>query len=325
MLDDFGIFLVLTAKVCTPISSNPSLTAFLQSLFAYHIEPLVSSFQREIATQTPQKLDGNVHFFSVGSLLGRTMVIFKKRQNTASFFRVVEPIVDRTVRLPTGVGSWFRNYRELNLLSDSFDAMLLENKIAILCTKGFEFMYLPDFKRMTIPQREDSRLADLIKRCEACRPLGMFRSTNDEFLLCYNEFGLYVDGNGDPSPSRPIGTIEWEGNAERVAFHAPYVLLFDNRFIEVRHVETGRLAQIIPGTDVHCSWDGRSRASDSNEQNVAEHRNQEARVHAVMNAPEPPVQLNQPVRAITQRVSELVPTIPTTMTYFTPSSRTDDQ
>ncbi|KAJ7777436.1 Dbl-like domain-containing protein [Mycena metata] len=332
MLEDFGIFLVLADK----------------SLFAYHIEALVpSSPQSANATQTPQKLNGNVQFFSVGSLLGRTLVIFMKRKNVDSIFHVVEPIIDKInerAKAPAGIGSrfgfrqpksdWFRPYRDFFLPCESFDVMFLKARIAILCTKGFEIMDLLDFKSVTIPQREDPRLANLAKRCEACRPMGMFRSTDEEFLLVYNEFGLYVNKHGDPSPSRPVGTVEWEGTAERVAFHAPYILLFDTRFIEVRDVETGRLAQIIPGNDMHCLWDGRGQASNSNEQNLADHRNgvlQDARVHGVMNAPEPPAQPGRPApRAVVQHVFELIPTIPlylpgslaspSTTTYFSSSS-----
>ncbi|KAJ7497980.1 CNH domain-containing protein [Mycena galericulata] len=332
MLEDFGIFLVLADK----------------SLFAYHIEALVPSSPQSVnATQTPQKLNGNVHFFSVGSLLGRTLVIFMKRKNLDSIFHVVEPIIDKInerAKTPAGIGSrfgfrqpksdWFRSYRDFFLPSESFDVMFLKARIAILCTKGFEIMDLLDFKSVTIPQREDPRLANLAKRCESCRPMGMFRSTDEEFLLCYNEFGLYVNKHGDPSPSRPVGTVEWEGTAERVAFHAPYILLFDSRFIEVRDVETGRLAQIIPGNDMHCLWDGRGQASNSNEQNLADHRNgviQDARVHGVMNAPEPPPLPGRAApRAVAQHVFELIPTIPlylpgslaspSTTTYFASSS-----
>jgi hypothetical protein len=46
--------------------------------------------------------------------------------------------------------------------------------------------FFHSFKSVTIPQREDPRLANLAKRCESCRPMGMFRSTDEEFLLCYN-------------------------------------------------------------------------------------------------------------------------------------------
>ncbi|KAF9646331.1 hypothetical protein BDM02DRAFT_3065113, partial [Thelephora ganbajun] len=50
--------------------------------------------------------------------------------------------------------------------------------------------------------------------------------------------------------------VEWEGAAERVAWHPPYTLPFDSRFIEIRHVETGRLVQIVSGNDMRWIWDG---------------------------------------------------------------------
>ncbi|OJT02956.1 Rho1 guanine nucleotide exchange factor 1 [Trametes pubescens] len=316
MLEDFGIFLVLADK----------------SLFAYHIEALVpSSPQSAHTSQTPQKLSGNkdVHFFSVGNLNGRTLVIYMKKKGLDSVFRVLEPVVGkinertdapRTFGSRLGLRSqrseWFRVYRDFFLPSEAFDLIFLKAKIVILCTKGFEIMDLTDFKSVTIPQRDDPRLEKLAKRCESCRPMGMFRSSNDEFLLCYDEFGLYVDRHGDPS--RSIGTIEWEGTAEHVAWHPPYVLLFDSRFIEIRHVETGRLAQIIPGNDVRCIWDGRGvtgapQTPSAPEGFGQEMISQEPRVHGVMNLADAAAPLGPNTRVgrpIAQHVFELIPTIP---------------
>ncbi|KAI0794364.1 Dbl domain-containing protein [Fomes fomentarius] len=315
MLEDFGIFLVLADK----------------SLFAYHIEALVpSSPQSAHTSQTPQKLSGNkdVHFFSVGNLNGRTLVIYMKKKGLDSVFRVLEPVVGKInerSKAPQTFGSrlglrsqrseWFRVYRDFFLPSEAFDLIFLKAKIVILCTKGFEIMDLTDFKSVTIPQRDDPRLEKLAKRCESCRPMGMFRSSNDEFLLCYDEFGLYVDRHGDPSRSN--GTIEWEGTAEHVAWHPPYVLLFDSRFIEIRHVETGRLAQIIPGNDVRCIWDGRGvtgvpPATPVPEGYGQEGISQEPRVHGVMNATDTSAAVpnSRSLRPVAQHVFELIPTIP---------------
>lgn len=126
------------------------------------------------------------------------------------------------------------------------------------------------------------------------------------------EFGVYVDKQGNPN--RTTGIVEWEGTADKVAMHSPYVLLFDPRFIEVRHVETGRLIQIIPGSDIRCVWDGRSvdpsstfAPPEGNEENMI----QEPRVHAVMNVSDTPTQPGgRPMRGIVQHVFELYPTIP---------------
>lgn len=130
----------------------------------------------------------------------------------------------------------------------------------------------------------------------------------------FTEFGLYVDKHGDPS--RSAGTIEWEGTAERVALHSPYVLIFDSRFIEIRHIETGRLAQIIPGNDVRCIWDGRGVGTNFTATPAREGENaaQEAQIHAVMNSGEPQPQGSasgsRPLRVVAQNVVELLPTIP---------------
>ncbi|KAJ3993564.1 Dbl-like domain-containing protein [Lentinula boryana] len=318
MLEDYGIFLVLADK----------------SLFAYHIEALVpSSFQSATTSHVPQKLNGNkdVHFFTVGTLHGRTLVIYMKKKGLDSIFRVLEPVSEKIkerAKAPSSFGSrifvrsskseWFKIYRDFFLPSESYDLIFLKATIAILCSRGFEIMDLNDFKSVTIPQRDDPRLAYLAKRCESCRPIGMFKSAEDEFLLCYNEFGVYVDKHGDPN--RPSGTIEWEGTAERVAVHAPYVLLFDSRFIEIRHLENGRLAQIIPGNDIRCIWDGRGVSSLSpispSAHNLSfpvpespdEPLNQDAQVHAVMNAPDTGGGLRG--RMVVQQVFELLPTVP---------------
>ncbi|KAF9454366.1 Dbl homology domain-containing protein [Macrolepiota fuliginosa MF-IS2] len=310
MLEDFGLFLVLADKI----------------LFAYLIEALVpTQLNVSLPSVNPQRLGtsgGGVLFFTTGTMQNRTLVIYMKKRGSDSVFHALEPVAESISERPkanTGIGSrffpknkndWFRTYKEFMLPSECYDLLFLKARIAILCQKGFEIMQLENLSSVTIPVTNDSRLA---QRCESCRPLGMFRVNDDEFILCYNEFGLYVTKHGDPS--RNNSTVEWEGTAERVALHAPYILLFDPRFIEVRHVETGRLAQIISGTDVRCVWDGRDVDStpaaiftESPDENIS----QEPRVHAVMNCT-PELQFQQsgrPSRGTYQHVFELIPTIP---------------
>ncbi|KAF4610695.1 hypothetical protein D9613_007108 [Agrocybe pediades] len=305
ILEEFGLFLVLADKV----------------LFAYHLEALVPTTPGSVhASQTPQKIHSkDVQFFSVGVLNDRTLVIYmKKKGNSDSVFFAVEPVIDK-INQPPKAGypfkkktEWFRQYKEFTF-PDAYDLIFLRaSRIAVLCAKGFMIMDLNDYKSVTIPQRDDPKFPYLGKRCDSCRPKGMFRSKEDEFLLCYDEFGLFVDRHGHPS--RSTGIIEWEGTAVKVAMHAPYVLLFDTRFIEIRHVETGRLVQIIPGNDVHCVWDGRSLDTGAAVVPAAgseDHMVQEPRVHAVMNLTEQSLQPGvRAVRGVMQHVFELFPTIP---------------
>ncbi|KIM21778.1 hypothetical protein M408DRAFT_80040, partial [Serendipita vermifera MAFF 305830] len=290
MLEDFGLFLVLAEG----------------TLFAYQIEALVptSPPSRDVA-RNAQKVNGNkdIEFFTTGMLGGRTLIIYMKRKGTDSVFRVLEPVIERINEKEKASGGfgrftfgnsrseWFRIYRDFFLPSEAFDIYFLKAKLAILCTTGFEIMDLMDFKSVTIPQRDDRRLAPWKDRLQSCKPLGMFRSSEDEFLLCYNEFGMYVDRHGDPRSQNVV--VGWEGTAQRVACHPPYIVLFDPRFIEIRLIQTGRLVQIIPGDDVRCLWDGRGGGGsvpmipppgpDGWEKGGTQH----ARIHAMMRAEEP--------------------------------------
>ncbi|KAF8075178.1 CNH domain-containing protein [Lyophyllum atratum] len=322
MLDDFGLFLVLANK----------------ELFAYHIEALVPTPQHSTnASQHPQKLSGNkeVQFFSVGKMLERTFVIFMRKRGADSYFHVLEPVLEKIherPKAPSGMWGllrspkqeWFKSYKEFVLSTETYDLIFLKARIAILSKTAFEIMNLHDRSSTRIPQLDPP----LAPRSDTCRPIGIFRSQEHEFLLCYSEFGIYVDKQG--VPSRKACIIEWEGIADSVAFHAPYVLLFDPHFIEIRHVETGRLSQIVPGHDMRCVWDGRGHSSNnavtpgaSSEDEMV----QEAHVHAVMNHPEPTAQpAGRPLRPVAQHVFELIPTIPlylpgslaspSTATYF---------
>lgn len=48
-----------------------------------------------------------------------------------------------------------------------------------------------------------------------------------------------------------------------IALHYPYVLAFEPTFIEVRHVETGLMAQVIAGTSVSCLFADTPPSADS--------------------------------------------------------------
>ena len=90
MLENFGIFLVLADKVCFfKNSSRPSmLNMDMKALFAYDVEALVPSSPHGAHTsQVPLKLSGkkDVHFFSVGTLQGRTLIVYMKKKGVCAF------------------------------------------------------------------------------------------------------------------------------------------------------------------------------------------------------------------------------------------------
>lgn len=117
-----------------------------------------------------------------------------------------------------------------------------------------------------------------------------------------------MDRHGDPS--RSVVMIEWEGTAERAAFHPPYVILFDQRFIEIRHIDHGRLVQIIQGGEIRCIWDGRgggvAPVATPGPAGWPDHDMSESRVHAVMRSPD----TDGKSKYVAQYVFELKETVP---------------
>ncbi|CCM02649.1 uncharacterized protein FIBRA_04753 [Fibroporia radiculosa] len=293
VLADLAFFLVLADGV---------LVAF--DLHALISPPRGASTR---ATKPPQALCEEgvfVEFFCVGLLNGRPSVVCMNRKGTTSLFHIFTPNLPDLPEYRE-CNDMFRLHREFFIPSEAYDLVFLGSKISILCPKGFEVMDVTEFYSVTLPVREDTRLRLMTKRHGVCRPIGMIRTTEGHFLLCYKAFGFYVDNHGDPCSSSSI--IEWEGVAERVAWHPPYVLLFSPTFIEVRHAMTGRLAQIIPGIGVGCLYDGRRRVPYLDDWSPGVP--QEPRVHGLMRPGSAPSN-DTPAEQEAQFVFELVPTIP---------------
>ena len=124
-------------------------------------------------SQVPQKLNGSkdVHFFRVGILHNRTVVVYMKKNGVQSIsnqlvpfsnsvfflslkvdsiFRVLEPVgekINQNARalssgldLRSAKSEWFQNYRDFVLPLEAFDIIFLKTRVAILCSKGFEIM-----------------------------------------------------------------------------------------------------------------------------------------------------------------------------------------
>ncbi|SNX82432.1 related to ROM2 - GDP/GTP exchange factor for Rho1p [Melanopsichium pennsylvanicum] len=255
VLESFGIFVVLADKV----------------LISYSLEALVPTTSSSASTlRPPQKLSGNrdVLFFNVGVLKDRTLLIYMKKKASESVFRALEPVLNapRGSEGKSGSGffgkfgkdsknsDWFRIYKTFFIPSEAYSIQFLKSKLCIICAKGFEIMNLDSLLPGTIPDfvhanREDVRVQQLAKRVETAKPLGMYKTSDGDFLLCYDAFACYVDRLGEPTRLEQI--IEWEGFPKQVAFSGNYVLAFDSRFVEVRDALTGRLVQIMRGVDLH--------------------------------------------------------------------------
>lgn len=248
VLEEFSLCIILADK----------------SLIAYHLDVVVpvSNFpapNQDSARKAPQKLSGSrdVAFFATACMKDRTLVFYKKKEQMHSTFKVLEPVYQKSGEKKTrifgkkfsGTTEFFREFDEFYIPTECFTMNLFHSYIAISTAKGFELMTLDKKVPISIPDTKNPAIASIAARLQDQRPLGMFRLSDAEFLLCYQECGVYVDKHGEVSRSV---IMEFVGKAKTAAMYGAYLVLFDDDFVEVRNAENGRLRQVIAGREVRC-------------------------------------------------------------------------
>lgn len=242
VLEEFSLFLLISDK----------------ALIAYHLDSVcpVGGVQAssDSARRAPQKLSGgrDVGFFATGKMKDRTLVFYKKRDGLSSTFKVLEPVFQKSTEkksrlFKSGRTEFFREFDEFYIPTECYGINLFHSSLAISTAKGFEVLTLDKKQPWSVPDLKQSHVAEIAKSLEGQTPLGMFRLSDQEFLLCYEECAVYVNKHGDISRSV---IMKFVGKAKSAALYGPYVLLFDPTFVEIRNAQNGRLRQVIAGRDV---------------------------------------------------------------------------
>lgn len=203
-----------------------------------------------------RRIASHTSFFRAGMCLGRTLVCVVKSSAASSTIKTLEPI-DVHARakkhstfgkmLPGGQDT-LRVFKEFYIPTESSSIHFLKSKLCIGTIKGFEIVDLETLDTQGLLDPADVSL-EFVQRQENLQPIAIFR-IDGEFLLCYNEFAFYVNKNGWRAKGSWL--LRWEGTPNAFALHYPYLLAFDPQFVEVRHVETGALHQVITGYQIRC-------------------------------------------------------------------------
>ncbi|KAG8926246.1 RHO1 GDP-GTP exchange protein 2 [Tulasnella sp. 418] len=203
-----------------------------------------------------KRVASHTSFFKAGTCLGKTLVCVVKASALSSTIKTLVPIEQgvRGKNKPTfrkllqGGNDTLRVFREFYIPTESSSIHFLKTKLCVGCTKGFEIVDLETLDTQGLLDPADASL-DFVQKREGVRPIAIYRIEN-EFLLCYDEFAFYVNRSG--WRARPNWIVHWEGTPTSFALHYPFVLAFEPTFIEVRHVDSGQLIQVIPGNNLRC-------------------------------------------------------------------------
>lgn len=241
VLEAYHMLLVLTGKV----------------LKAFNLSCLDPNSDKSL--QVGQQLGKSVQFFSAGTCAGKTLVITMKRKNGGeSHFSAYEPVENAVLggqhrggfslsSFKSSKSDWFKLYREFYVGTDSSQLQMLAKMVCVVCPKGFEIVILENLNNtQEFPNRHDEAFSFLEARPGSV-PISMFKINADEFLMCYTDFAFTMTKKGELAKKE---LIEWEGRPESFALAPPYIIAFEAGLIEVRHIETGALEQIILGNNI---------------------------------------------------------------------------
>ncbi|KAH7911069.1 hypothetical protein BJ138DRAFT_1113504 [Hygrophoropsis aurantiaca] len=227
--------------------------------------------------------DGNVVFCSAGRIGQRSIIAYAVKTFLQVTVHVAEAAIPTDLRLTPqrstpGVSLGFRPFGDpLYVPKDAYNVTPLAKTIAISTEKGIVVAdptnpnksvvaVVPDFGDAT----SNGKMTDLKARCEAAKPLGLIRCDATELLVVYDSkwsrhicIGCFITKHG--SPSRSCGFIRWESKATSFAHRGAHLLLFSSDFIEIRNVSTGRLVQVIEGTDIRLLLHTNLRSQKGND------------------------------------------------------------
>ncbi|CAG7925582.1 unnamed protein product [Penicillium olsonii] len=242
-----------------------------RSLIAYHLDVVcpasgASQSSQDSSRRAPQKLSGNreVGFFAAGRLKDRYLVLYKKRDGLSSTFKVLEPVLQKSSSNKTRLfrrsqTEFFREYDDFYIPAETYRINMFHSSLAISTQKGIEVLTLDKKHSWSVPDfsanESDAQdtLQSIANRITGLKPLGMFRISEGEFLVAYQQCAVYVNKHGDVSRSV---VMEFVGSAHTACLYGKFLILFNDDFVEVRNAMNGRLRQVIPGHNVVCIDDG---------------------------------------------------------------------
>ncbi|KDQ17398.1 hypothetical protein BOTBODRAFT_605886 [Botryobasidium botryosum FD-172 SS1] len=249
VLHKLGLLLVLTDK----------------RLLAYHLYDVTFAQVVDGNRITPpsHKVDPTnpiVRFFRIGTHNGSPLLVLSTtRKQRANVFRVLEPSLGnptkaKSISFFASKGGLFQLQGEFALDGPpAHDAKFLKTSLAIFGASGFQIVNITDLRNARgtiIPLCDQGAHAfgELSKRCCSSHATGIAR-IGDEFLLCYPDFGVYIDLQGHIRR----GPIPWEStNIQTLLLHDQFIVLVSPQVVEVRLALSGKLVQLITGVGIRC-------------------------------------------------------------------------
>ncbi|KAI8337469.1 hypothetical protein BC941DRAFT_425346 [Chlamydoabsidia padenii] len=155
-----------------------------------------------------------------------------------------------------------KRLKEFYVPSEVWAIELSPSKMLVTTSRGMILVDIKTDKPQQLLDPADKNLTFVTDRereeashiGQPIKHMAIFRTPRGDHFVCYDEYGFYIDGKGNRLYSNFL--VEWEGSPEAFAYQYPYVIAFEPSFIEIRHIVTGELEQVIRGSHIRCLNNG---------------------------------------------------------------------
>jgi RHO1 GDP-GTP exchange protein 1/2 len=236
-----------------------------KTLYSYPVEALDTDESQAAVLKRGRKIC-HANLFKSGVCVGQQLVCCVRTSALSTTVKVYEPMENMAkkskksgfAKMLAGGQDVLKPYKELYIPSEATSIHFLRTKLCIGCAKGFEIVSLDTLETQSLLDLADTSL-DFVHRRDSIKPIHIERLAS-EFLLSYTDFSFFVNRNG--WRARPDWKITWEGNPQAFAIFNPYILAFEPSFVEIRHLESGMLVNILTAKNIRMLHSSTREVSD---------------------------------------------------------------
>ena len=236
ILPDFEFFVLLSDK----------------SVYVYSTSIFNKTDGNSSTVENEMKLCSYISFFSVGLCLGRHLICCVKSSTSSSTIHTFEYTHSqssknrRLMKLlkSNSTKERVKLFKEFYVQDECNSIFFLRYKICIAGSKTFQVIDMDNLLTQDIIDFTDPSFEFMKRKDLVIKPMSVFRTIDNLYLLCFSNFGLFVDSFG--RRARPNIMMYWLGVPSVFTINSQYLFIFDSEFIEIRSLETCEIVQIIP-------------------------------------------------------------------------------
>ncbi|ORX83419.1 hypothetical protein BCR32DRAFT_201813 [Anaeromyces robustus] len=198
-----------------------------------------------------KKISSNVSFIATGYCDEKFLLCCAKASTNKTVVKMFEPkrmlsnISNRKACQKLYIsGDVITSFKQFYIPSEGVNIRFLRRSLCVACIKSFEVVSIKNLTTQSLLNPNDIVFKNLLK--SEYSPMNMFKTQHNDFLLCYNKIGFFIDKNGNRS--RPNLFFKWNASPKSFAYRSPYIYIITSEYIAIwNEFDSKEAKQIIPG------------------------------------------------------------------------------